>query len=172
MALLIGYATVPPSATNAWILAILWWGFVVAGLLSLSTGFVYLFLLAKRHLNPLDILDDWRCTYWTKEKQLKVTLWFGDYSDSLGVKSSCVAQFEEQLVNVDDKIEIGGTYMNLGNTSFKPSRSRPIMVEFLKHNIEIINAKRATIMVRMKPPGMWATKKRTKEVDVQVISHQ
>ena len=171
LTLFLGYTTVATAAKDSpWYLDVLWIGFVISGALFLLTGLAYLFLQGRRHLNPLDILDDWRCTYWPLEKQLQVTLWFGDYSNSSGFKLSCIAQFDEQIVNVDDKKEIGGTYVNLGNTSFKPSRSRPIMVEFLKHNVDIINARQAIIMVSIKPPGMWATKKRNKEVTVQVIN--
>ena len=58
VALLTAYATVSTTVEDPWYQAILGWGFVGAGALALLTGLAYVFLLAKRHLRPLDILDD------------------------------------------------------------------------------------------------------------------
>lgn len=169
IALFIGYATVPPT-TASWVSTALWWGFIVAGVLFFLAGVVYLVPITNRHLNPLDILDDIQCTYWTKEKQIKVTLWFRDYSNSPISEFSCITKFEKQIADVNDKREINGTYLSLSNASY--GKSRPIMVEFFKYNIAIDNPNKAIITVSMKPEGLWATKKMTKEIDVQVINRQ
>lgn len=52
MALFIGYATVP-STTASWVIAVLWWGFIVAGGLFFLTGLTYLILIVRRRQNPL-----------------------------------------------------------------------------------------------------------------------
>lgn len=59
--------------------------------------------------------------------------------------------------------------MSLGNRSY--GKSRPIMVEFFKNNIELVNPRKAIVTVSIKPHGMWATRKRIKEVDVQLVNH-
>lgn len=52
LALFIGYATVP-SNTASWVIAVLWWGFIVAGVAFFLTGFISLILIARRHQNQL-----------------------------------------------------------------------------------------------------------------------
>ncbi len=52
VALFIGYATVP-STTESWVIAVLWWGFIVAGVLFFLTGLTYLILIARRRQNLL-----------------------------------------------------------------------------------------------------------------------
>ena len=52
MALFIGYATVP-STTASWVIAVLWWGFIVAGGLFFLTGLTYLILIVRRRQDPL-----------------------------------------------------------------------------------------------------------------------
>ena len=52
VALFIGYATVPSTA-ESWVVAVLWWGFIVAGALCFLAGLGYLILKARRHQNPL-----------------------------------------------------------------------------------------------------------------------
>ena len=72
------------------------------------------------------------------------------------------------MVNVNDDVTIGELY--LGKTDL---RAEPIMVEFLKRNVELHDASTATIMVSIRPShGLWATKQRTKEVSVQVVKHE
>ncbi len=170
--LLIGYATVPPSATNTWILVVLWWGFIFASALFFLTGSAYLIPIGRRHLNPLKILDDWRCTYWPKEKQLKVLLWFSDYSDSRDFKVSCIAQFGDQIVNVNDRIDLDGSFLHLGDSQIKHGGSRPRMLEFQKNNTQVDNASKAKVTVTIKPlGGIWITRKGEREIPVQVINH-
>lgn len=153
-----------------WTPDVLFIGFVVVGILFLLTGLVYLFLLGKKHLNPLDILDDLQCTYWTLERQLKVTSWFRDYSNSPISQFSCVAQFEKQTLDVNDRKDVNGTYFVSGKASY--GKSRPIMVEFFKNDIKISNPNKAIITVSIKPQGIWATKKRKKKVAIQLVRHE
>ncbi len=116
-------------------------------------GIVYLVLLAHRRLQPLDILDDIRCTYWTKEKQMQVLLWICDYSNSPEFIVSCLAQFGSQIVNVDDKIQLDAYYM--GNTYCRGGHKR--MVEFRKNDVEVSDSSQCLVTISMKPLGMWAT---------------
>ena len=169
MSLFIGFANVPETIPIPWYQLALWWGFVVAGILSLLTGLAYLFFLAKRHMSSLDILDDWKCTYWTLEKKLSVTLWFRDFSNSPISKFSCVAKFEKQTVSVDDRRCINGSYLSLGNASY--GKSSAIMAEFFKNKIKIDNPNKAIITVSMKPDGFWAPKQKSKEVVVLIVNH-
>ncbi len=135
----------------------------------LLTGLLYLFFRYKKFLNSLDILDDWRCTYWPVEKQIQVTLWFNDYSNSLSFSAQCVAEFDKQMVKIDDDVTVGGTY--LGKSALKSGQDQPIMVEFVKRNIELKNKNTAKIITTIKPSiGLWTAKKKIKTVSVQVIN--
>ena len=168
--LFIAYASIAATTKgSAWYLNALWIGFITTGILGLLLGLVYLLLLGKKRISPLDILNDWRCTYWPTEKQLKVVLWFRDHSNISTFSVKCVAQFEQQVVQVDDDVTIGGTYFS--KAGLKSGQDQPMMVEFLKHNVELHNASMATIWTRIKPSyGVWAAKQRTKVVSVQVIN--
>lgn len=162
---LIGYATVPSDA-NPSIANILWYIFVALSAMSLLTGGGYLYLLVKKRLNPLAILDEIRCTYWSKEKQLQVLLWICDYSHSAEFRVLCLARFGSQIVNVNEKIQLDGYY--LGNTYCKGGRKR--MVEFRKNDVEVRDASQCLVTVSMKPLGIWATKKRSEEIATLVVN--
>ncbi len=167
MALFIGYATVHSGAEILWWIPLaLWYGFVITGALAVLVGLAYMILLARKHLSPLHILDDIRCTYWPKEKQINVTLWFCDHCNSLELKLSCVAQFGNQIV-VTDRVTLDGMY--LGSTMCAKGRKR--MVEFFKDNAEIVDASTATISVSIKPSGLWAKKRKNKEISVSIVEH-
>ena len=169
IALFIGYATVADVTEGSpWYLVTIWIAFVVAGVLFLLTGLVYLFLLGKKRRNPIDILDDWRCMYWPSEKKLKVTLWVHDYSGTTTFSVTCIAHFSQQVVNVNDDVTIGGTYM--AKDSLKSGQHQPMMVECFKSNVELFDASTSTVCIRIKPFGMWAAKKKSKVLSVQVIN--
>lgn len=171
VALFIGYTAVAATAGSFWYVAALWIAFVATGILFLSTGSAYLCLLYKKHRNPLDILDDWQCTYWPSQNQLKVTLWFRDRSDASAFSVKCIARFGQQKVNMDDidgDVTIGGTY--IGKAGLISGRNQPMMMELLKRNVELRDASTATILTRIKPlGGVWGAKQQTKLVEVQVI---
>ncbi len=171
--LFIAYAGVAAATEgNPWYLVALWIGFVVAGVLFLLTGVAYLYLLTKKHLNPLVILDDWRCTYWPTEKQLKVLLFIADYSSAKGFQVSCIAQFGTQIVSLDDRIILDGHYMPSGDSKTNHIGSRQRMLEFYKNNITVDNTSKAKVSITIKPYGIWATQKSARYIPVQVISRE
>ena len=160
------YTQVAPQV-SPWYVPTLLIASIVFGVLFLVTGSIYMWSLTVRHLNPLDILDDVQCAYWPKEKQIKVTLWFCDYYNSLNLKLSCVAQFGKQIVNVTDRVDLDGMY--IGNTMCSKGRKR--MIEFFKDKVEITEMNKAKISVSIKPSGLWRKKLKDKEVSVSVVNH-
>lgn len=152
-----------------WYQITLWWAFVVSGSLAILIGLVYMALLANKRLKPLDIPGKFYCYYWTLEKQLSVNWWFCDYSDSDAFKLSCVAKFGEQLIILNDKKDINPPLLGLGNTVCGRGQKR--VVECFKYNTELTDADKAIITAKIKPMGIWATKKRTEEVTVQLVKH-
>ena len=134
--------------------------------------FILIPSLYKKYVNSLKILENLRCTYWTKEKQLAVTFWYRDESDAEFLSIECVVQIGEQVVEVNDKVLIGGTYMDTNKNVLKSGRIQPIMVECSQKNVDLSDVNKAVIRVTMKPlGGVWLTKKRSKEVEVQVVNH-
>jgi hypothetical protein len=140
---------------------------IIAATIFVVSGIVYLILLIQKRLNPLSILEDVRCTYWPKEKQVGVTLWFCDYSNSPEFEVLCLAQFGSQTVNVDSRRQLDGTY--IGNTYCRGGRKR--MVEFLKNDVAVLAPNKCLVAISIKPLGIWATKKKSKEVDTLVVNH-
>jgi len=140
--------------------------FTILASLSVICFLVYFLLLTKKRIKPLDFLDDIHCTYWPKEKQVGVTFWICDYSNSPEFKATCNVKFENQVIKVNPKT-LDGTYC--GNTYCRGGRKR--MVEFLKNDVEVAEPNRCLITLAMKPLGIWATKRKTKEVDTLIVSH-
>jgi len=171
LTLFIAYASINAAIKDSpWYLEVLYIAFIVAGALFILTGLVYLFLLWKKYRNPLDILDDWRCTYWPSEKQVGVTTWFRDYSNASNFLVKCIAQFGQQVFKFDD-VTIGGTYMGKGG--LKSGIDQPIMVEFIKHNIEIDDTSTVKLTMSIRPSsGVWSAKRRSNVVSVQVINRE
>jgi len=157
------------SSPEAWFGTPLFVTSIVAAILFFVIGIVYLVLLSKHRLRPLDILDEIKCTYWTEGKQIGVSSWFRDYSNSSISTFSCVAQFGKQTVQVDDKRNVDGSFIALSNASYGKRRS--VMVEFFKYKIEVDKPSKAIITIGIKPDGIWATRKKTKKVSVQIVSH-
>ena len=169
VSLLVAYTQIPPEG-DPWYRTALLIAFAVAGISFLLIGLVYLYLLGKKHLNPLDILDDWRCTYWPSERQLQVTLWFRDISGASTFKIAVDAQFGQLLVGVGDNVTIGGTYM--GKSGIKSGQNQPTMLECFKYNVDLCDVDTATVVANIRPlGGLWAAKKRSKVVSVQRIDH-
>ena len=55
--------------------------------------------------------------------------------------------------------------------AFDPEDNGPIMAEFLKHEVELEGPDIATIAVYVRPSrGLWATRRKTKKVQVEVVS--
>ncbi len=51
-------------------------------------------------------------------------------------------------------------------------QTQPTMIEFLKNGVELSNTNIVTLTVNIRPSvGVWATKRVTKDVSVQVIKH-
>ncbi len=69
--------------------------------LFIFTGIVSAYLFVKKHLYPIRFIEDVKCTYWTKEKQMQVSYLFCDYSESNTFTVNCMAIFNEQVVNID-----------------------------------------------------------------------
>jgi len=160
------YTQVAPQV-SPWYVPALLIASIVLGASFLVTGSIYMWALITKHLNPLSIPDDIQCTYWPKEKQIKVVLWFCDYYNSLNLKLSCVAQFGKQVVDVTDRVVFDGSYM--GGTAYSKRRKR--MVECYKDEIEITDMNKARISVSIKPSGLWRKKLKDKEVSILVVNH-
>ena len=45
------------------------------------------------------------------------------------------------------------------------------MLEFLKNDVEVKDSSQCIVTISMKPLGMWATRKKSKEVATEVINH-
>jgi len=148
---------------------LLWAAVVIASTLFALCGSVHIFLKIKGFLNAIELLDDWRCTYWQAEQQLKVTLWFVDRSDATRYSAECWAQFGQDVIPLDEEVDLGGTY--LGRRRLVLGKEGPIMAEFLKREVKLESPERATIMVRIKPLGWWkgAAREKVRTVPVEVI---
>lgn len=170
MTLFIGYATVAATTESSpWYLTVLLIGFVVAGALWFFTGLAYLFLLCKKFRSPLSILDDFCCTYWPKQRQLRITLWFDDHSNAPTFVTHCTVQFGQEAIAINDDVTLGGSYM--GKAGVISGRRGPIMVEFSKHNIDLDKPNTAIVRATIKPSrGIWITKRKNKNVQVQVVN--
>ena len=142
---------------------------VVAGLLALA--FLAWGIMAVRHyLSAIEILNDWRCIYWTKEQQLKVTVWFKDKRYANQYDAACVVNVGPQSILLDDDVELGGTY--LGRRTMHSGHSGPVMAEFLKKDIALEDLESATVDVSIQPLDQWgAGKKKTKTVPIQIVNH-
>jgi hypothetical protein len=149
-------------------LILLWAAVVIASTLFALCGSVHIFLKIKGFLNAIELLDDWRCTYWQAEQQLKVTLWFVDRSDATRYSAECWAQFGQDVIPLEE-VDLGGTY--LGRRRLVSGKQGPIMAEFLKREVKLESPERATILVRIKPVGWWkgAARERASTLSVQVI---
>ena len=153
-----------------WYLIALWVACaVVAGLLALA--FLAWGTMAVRHyLSAIEILNDWRCTYWTKEQQLKVTLWFKDKLYANQYHATCVVKVGPQSILLDDDVDLGGTYM--GRREMHSGHSGPVMAEFLKKDIALEDPESATVNVSIEPRDQWgAGKKKTKIIPIQIVNH-
>ena len=135
--------------------------------LFILSGAIYIYFIAKLHLNPICFLDDVRCTYRTEEKQLEVIWSFCDYSASNVFYIGCFARFGKQTIFVepwfldatrDPKAEcINGTRWQ---------------VHRLKQNIEVDVPERFLIDIKMKPYGLfWSWTKKSIEVNTSLIKH-
>ena len=171
MALFVGAASVNATTVEtAWYVVALWVGAGLTGALFLVVGLVCFVRLAMKHLMAVRIRDDWRCTYWTKEQQLRVIVWFDDQLYSTKYKAECVAQVGQEVIRLDDDIQLGGTYM--GRRSLTTGHSGPVMAEFLKSDVSIEAPENAIISVRIQPRNPWgASREETKTVPIQVVSH-
>ena len=171
LTLFVGAATVDATAAeNAWYVVALWVGAGLTLALFLIVGLTCFVRLAMKHLKAVRIRDDWRCTYWTKEQQLKVALWFDDRLCSTRYEAACVARVGQETIRLDDDIELGGMYM--GRRRLISGHSGPVMAEFLKLQVRIDPTEHAIISVRIQPRDPWgAPTQETKTVPIQVVSH-
>jgi len=141
---------------------------LVFAFLFILTGIIYAYFLFKLHLNPICILDDVRCVYWTKEKQVKVEWSFCDYSKTTVFVFSCVVCFGEQTVNVDGRRSLN----TLPDNNATCINGRKMFIEQSKYDIEVDNPEKCQINLSIKPHGrFWATKRKTKEVITQLVNH-
>jgi len=152
-----------------WYVISLWAAVAITGVLFALCGSAHIFLKIRGFLSAIELLDDWRCTYWQAEQQLKVTLWFVDRSDATRYSAECWAQFGQDVIPLDEEVDLGGTY--LGRRRLVNGKEGPIMAEFLKRKVRLESPERATIMVRIKPLGWWkgAAREKVRTVPVQVI---
>ncbi len=172
LTLLVGAASIAAATQGEtfWYERVLWAGVVLACVLFLIAGLVCLANLATRHLRAIRIRNDWHCTYWTKEQQIKVTVWFEDRLRSARYRAECSAQAGDQLVRLNDDVQLGGTYM--GRHELISGHSGPVMAEFHKYDVALAAPRRATIRVSIQPRDPWgATKKEAKTIPVQIIRH-
>jgi len=154
---------------TVWYIIVLWNAFLLAALFFLFTGIVILWRIVNQRLHPLTILDDIKCAYWPKEKQLEVTLWICDYSKASEFQAICTTHFGEQNVAVNDKIQLDGTYFELGRPCRGNGKKR--MIEFRKNNVVIIKPNKCSVTIKVKPLGAWASKRMSKDVDVLIVNH-
>ena len=165
VALFVGAASADAAAQGRpW----LWAGVVITGMLFALCGSVHIFLKIRGFLSAIELLDDWRCTYWQAEQQLKVTLWFVDRSDATSHSAECWAQFGQDVISLEE-VDLGGTY--LGRRRLVSGKEGPMMAEFLKRKVKLESPERATIMVRIKPLGWWkgAAKGKVSTLSVELI---
>ena len=125
-------------------------------------------LFTKLHLNPISFLDDVRCIYWTKEKQVRVEWSFCDFSKSTVFVFNCVACFGEQIVNMDGERKL----KVLGDPNAECINGSRIFVEQFKQDIEVENPNNCQLKLSVKPHGrFWATQKKTEAVVTQLVNH-
>jgi hypothetical protein len=140
----------------------------VFAFLFILSGIVYIYFLSKNRLNPICFLDDIRCIYWTKEKQIQVNWLFCDYSKSTVFVFDSVVCFGEQIINIDGRRSL----QVLGDPDAKCINGIRIFVEQSKHDIEVDNPNNCQVKLSIKPHGrFWATKRKTKEVITQLVNH-
>ena len=94
MALFIGYATVP-SNTEPWVIAVLWWGFIVSGVSFFLISLAYLARIVRRHL--INRKDAMRSNYYAgfvdigkvrAGANLRVVAKVGDYTSDTATTNS------------------------------------------------------------------------------------
>ena len=120
---------------------------------------------ARRHLWAIQIRNDWRCTYWTKEKQIEIKVWFDDQLSAQEYRLECNAQVNEEKISFSDR-NLGGTYAGRGGLT----RGPPHMVEFRGFDVVLAKPQRAVISIRIQPNSPWgSTRKETRTIPVTVI---
>lgn len=171
VAFLVGAATVDvATAETPWYLVALWVGAGITGGVFATTGVICLVSIALKHLKAIRIRNDWRCTYWTKEQQLKVTVWFDDQLHSSRYNADCVAQVGQQVVHLNDDVELGGSYF--GRRGIVSGHSGPVMAEFLKREVALEPPESATVRVTIQPRDPWgAASQETKAITIQLVTH-
>ena len=144
--------------------------FIIVGAGCLGAGLAYSALLAKRHLVPVAIDENIRCSYLGLTKQLQIRCWFDDYSTHDRFIVSCVATFGSNPVPMNDLTQIGGLYLNgQGLTRGQSGRS---MAEFLKRDLTLDDPKDTEVVIRIKPAGgvLWKAVTKRRRVPVQVVN--
>jgi hypothetical protein len=135
---------------------------VAFGLLSLVWGY----LAVNRYFNAIEILDDWRCTYWPDQKQANITIWIRDRSGADRYLTRCQAQFGEQSIE-STNANTGGTYMTARGLN---SGNDPLMVEFRWWDVVIEKPELAIVVVSVAPGG-WrgAGRQRIERISPNVV---
>ena len=171
LAFFVGAAGTSAAASGLpWYLYALWVGAGISGALFFVIGLACLIRLALKHLRAIRITDDWRCTYWTRQHQLQVIVWFEDRLYSARYNAECVAYVKQATIELNDDVQTGGTYM--GRRRLARGHSGPVMAEFLKSDVVLEEPETATICVKIQPLSPWgAPRKETQTVQIQVINN-
>lgn len=172
LALFVGAAGVSAATTDEtpWYELLLWIGAGISGALLLVAVLMCASILAWKHLTAIQIKDNWSCTYWTKEQQIKVTVWFEDRLYAAQYRTECIAEVGHASISLDDDVELGGMYF--GKRGLISGHSGPVMAEFRKDDVALDTPESATIHLSIQPRNPWgAAKKETKTIPIEIVSH-
>lgn len=171
LTLFVGATTVAATTRDVpWYETTLWAGAGLTGALFFIVGATCLSSLVRKHLKAIDIRSSWRCTYWRREKQLRVTVWFEDRLRSAQHRAECTVQVGDALIRLNDDVKLGGTY--LGRHGLIAGHSGPVMAEFLKKDVALDAPDHAIVRVRIQPRDPWGmARDETKTIPIQIINH-
>jgi hypothetical protein len=146
----------------------LWIAVGVALALMIIAGATWLRITVRRYLRSVEILDDWRCTVWTIERQVEVTLFVRDNNrDDASYKyARCRVHFGDQCIHSREP-DIGGTYMTRRGLN---GPLDPLMIKFNWRNVDIVDPSKASVFFEIVPANWKGARKRaTKHLSPNII---
>lgn len=143
---------------------------VVGAVLALTviSGGIWLFRFGRKWLRSVEILDDWRCTIWTAERRVGITLWVRDCTGAAGYDyARCQVHFGNEQIRSNSP-DIGGAYMS--QLATLRADANVYMVEFRWSDVDIADPSKARIYFEIKP-AHWKglSKHATKTITPRLI---